>query len=79
MDASSSGKPELVTQGVAAIQHFHNRTGSSGGNEDHVTSRPLPENPILPMFVQMNVRFESQDEDWRETSRYVQHMDSYTT
>ncbi len=43
-------------------------TSSATGN-----SAPLPANPVLPMFTQLNVRFAGGASDsayWREASRY---------
>ncbi len=31
----------------------------------------LPENPVLPLFTQLNVMYHEVDETWRETSRCV--------
>ncbi|TRY71812.1 hypothetical protein TCAL_05306 [Tigriopus californicus] len=41
-------------------------------NEDR---RESHQNPVLPLFVQMNVRFEDKDEAWREASRWVKFQE----
>ena len=46
------------------LQSFTGRVGGSG--DDSKLGKPTP---ILPMFVQMNVRWHGVDKSWREASR----------
>ena len=41
---------------------------SSNGDVNHADEKP---EPVLPLFVQMNVRWEGIDVAWREASRSV--------
>ena len=50
---------------TAGNAQMHHRSGSA---EDSYLKSGKPE-PVLPMFVQMNVKWDGVDKSWREASR----------
>ena len=57
------GNTESALFGVNVISRANEMTGSGNLGSGKVE-------PVLPMFVQMNVRWDSVDQSWREASRY---------
>ena len=58
------GNTESALFGVNVISRANEMAGSGNLGSGKVE-------PILPMFVQMNVRWDSVDQSWREASRYL--------
>ena len=58
------GNTESALFGVNVISKANEMAGSGNVGSAKVE-------PVLPMFVQMNVRWDSVDQSWREASRYV--------
>ena len=58
------GNTESALFGVNVISRANEMTGSGNLGSGKVE-------PVLPMFVQMNVRWDSVDQSWREASRYL--------
>ena len=57
------GNTESALFGVNVISRANEMAGSGNLGSGKVE-------PVLPMFVQMNVRWDSVDQSWREASRY---------
>ena len=58
------GNTESALFGVNVISRANEMAGSGNVGSGKVE-------PVLPMFVQMNVRWDSVDQSWREASRYL--------
>ena len=58
------GNTESALIGVNVISRANEMAGSGNLGSGKVE-------PVLPMFVQMNVRWDSVDQSWREASRYL--------
>ena len=58
------GNTESALFGVNVISRANEMSGSGNLGSGKVE-------PVLPMFVQMNVRWDSVDQSWREASRYL--------
>ncbi|XP_059086432.1 electrogenic sodium bicarbonate cotransporter 1-like isoform X2 [Tigriopus californicus] len=78
--SSASGRPGILRKHRAYTMDMSKSDLSDpiGGARDQDAIEDgsgNAQNPVLPLFVQMNLRFQDKDESWREASRWVKFQE----